>query len=58
VTRVTCVAHVETERVEREAEAVRREQKRILAAISDKCGTPDGVTQAMLRSMLTLSDNA
>jgi hypothetical protein len=48
----------EAARVEQEATAVRAEQKRLVAAITDKGGSPEGVSPEMVRSLLTLSDGA
>ena len=46
----------EAERVEQAIETARKEQKRLVAAITDKSGTPEGVSPEMPRAVLTLSD--
>ena len=40
--------------MEQETEKTRTEQKRLVAAITDKGGTPEGVSPDLLRSFLTL----
>ena len=46
----------EAELVQQAIETTRREQKRLVAAITDKSGTPEAVSPEMLRAVLTLSD--
>lgn len=52
----SCECGAEAEHVERQLEDVRAEQKRLVAALADKGGAPDGVSPDLLRSFLTLRD--
>ena len=46
----------EAEQVDAEIDNARAEQKRLLAAITEKNGTPEGVSADTLHALLTLSD--
>jgi hypothetical protein len=48
----------EAERVEDEVNTVRSEQKRLVAALSEKGGVPDGVPAGSLSALLTLHDSS
>jgi hypothetical protein len=44
--------------VEAEADAVRTEQKRLVAALADKGGTPEGIGPGTLKALLSLKDSS
>lgn len=46
-------AHAEAARIEDEADAVRVEQKRLVALLAERGATPEGASPGMLRAFLS-----